>query len=112
MFNSRCLLYTSIPAFARGDMPTKMSWDWSTAGKRDAKGKPLVVTNDDAVSYTHLDVYKRQDVEGAQLHGAQYSHIVVNLRRDPHGTVGRHDPGRAGGADADGTCLLYTSRCV
>jgi thiosulfate reductase cytochrome b subunit len=36
-----------IPAFARGDMPTKMSWDWSTAGKRDAKGKPLVVTNDD-----------------------------------------------------------------
>lgn len=36
-----------IPAFARGDMPTKMSWDWSTAGKRDAKGKPLVITNDD-----------------------------------------------------------------
>ena len=36
-----------IPAFARGDMPTKMSWDWSTAGKRNANGKPLVVTNDD-----------------------------------------------------------------
>jgi hypothetical protein len=43
------------------------------------------------------------DVEGAQLHGAQDRHIMVNLRRDPHGTVGRHDPGRAGGADADGT---------
>ncbi len=36
-----------IPAFARGDVPTKMSWDWSTAGKRDANGKPLVITNDD-----------------------------------------------------------------
>lgn len=36
-----------IPAFARGDIPTKMSWDWSTAGKRDKNGKPLVITNDD-----------------------------------------------------------------
>lgn len=36
-----------IPAFARGGVPTKMSWDWSTAGKRDEKGKPLVITNDD-----------------------------------------------------------------
>lgn len=36
-----------IPSFARGDVPTKMSWDWSTAGKRDEKGKPLVVKNED-----------------------------------------------------------------
>jgi octaheme c-type cytochrome (tetrathionate reductase family) len=36
-----------IPKFARGEVPTKMSWDWSTAGKRDEKGKPLVITNDD-----------------------------------------------------------------
>ncbi len=44
-----------IPAFARGDMPTKMSWDWSTAGKRDAKGKPLVITNDDGhVTYNGI----------------------------------------------------------
>lgn len=42
-----------IPAFARGDVPTKMAWDWSTAGKRDAKGKPLVVTDDDSyVTYS------------------------------------------------------------
>jgi octaheme c-type cytochrome (tetrathionate reductase family) len=32
-----------IPEFARGDVPTKMHWDWSTAGKRDKNGKPLVV---------------------------------------------------------------------
>jgi len=36
-----------IPAFARGDIPTKMEWDWSTAGKRDQDGKPLVVKNDE-----------------------------------------------------------------
>jgi octaheme c-type cytochrome (tetrathionate reductase family) len=28
-----------IPAFARGGNPTKMSWDWSTAGKLDKDGK-------------------------------------------------------------------------
>ena len=35
-----------IPAFARGGVPTKMSWDWSTAGERDAEGKQ--VTRKDA----------------------------------------------------------------
>ncbi len=31
-----------IPTIARGGVATKLSWDWSTAGKLDAKGKPLV----------------------------------------------------------------------
>ncbi len=31
-----------IPKFARGGVPTKMSWDWSTAGKRGPDGKPFV----------------------------------------------------------------------
>jgi octaheme c-type cytochrome (tetrathionate reductase family) len=34
-----------IRAFARGGVPTKMVWDWSTAGKRGPDGKPLVVKN-------------------------------------------------------------------
>jgi len=29
-----------IPHFARGDYASKMWWDWSTAGKMDANGKP------------------------------------------------------------------------
>lgn len=37
-----------IPAFARGDVPTRMVWDWSTAGKRDADGEPLEITDDDS----------------------------------------------------------------
>lgn len=31
-----------IPAFARGGIATKMSWDWSTAGQRDANGQHIV----------------------------------------------------------------------
>lgn len=30
-----------IPSFARGGIPTKMNWDWSTAGQRDADGKHI-----------------------------------------------------------------------
>ena len=36
-----------IPEFARGGIPTKMKWDWSTAGKRGADGKPVVVKDDE-----------------------------------------------------------------
>ena len=35
-----------IPAFARGGVATKTLWDWSTAGKRDANGKPLFIKDD------------------------------------------------------------------
>jgi octaheme c-type cytochrome (tetrathionate reductase family) len=31
-----------IPAYARGGVPTKLSWDWSTAGRLTADGKPIV----------------------------------------------------------------------
>ncbi len=31
-----------IPTFARGGVATKMSWDWSTAGKMGPDGKPLI----------------------------------------------------------------------
>jgi octaheme c-type cytochrome (tetrathionate reductase family) len=35
-----------IPTFARGGVPTKMEWDWSTAGRRGPDGKPLVKRDD------------------------------------------------------------------
>ena len=31
-----------IPAFARGGLPTKTFWDWSTAGRLDGDGKPII----------------------------------------------------------------------
>jgi octaheme c-type cytochrome (tetrathionate reductase family) len=36
-----------IPTIARGGVATKLSWDWSTAGKIDAEGKPLVEKGED-----------------------------------------------------------------
>lgn len=35
-----------IPTIARGGVATKMTWDWSTAGKLTADGKPLVKKDD------------------------------------------------------------------
>jgi octaheme c-type cytochrome (tetrathionate reductase family) len=35
-----------IPAFARGGVPTKMVWDWSTAGKLDKDGKQFSVKDE------------------------------------------------------------------
>lgn len=32
-----------IPAYARGNQYTKMTWDWSTLGKMDEKGEPIQV---------------------------------------------------------------------
>lgn len=32
-----------IPEYARGPLPTKMTWDWSTAGRLDEQGKRLQV---------------------------------------------------------------------
>ncbi len=34
-----------IPEFARGNIPTKMTWDWSTAGRLDENGKRLKIRN-------------------------------------------------------------------
>ncbi len=35
-----------IPEFARGGVPTKMAWDWSTAGKLTPEGKPFQTKDD------------------------------------------------------------------
>ena len=35
-----------VPEFARGGIATKMLWDWSTAGRKDAAGKPVFTKND------------------------------------------------------------------
>ncbi len=41
-----------IPAFARGQA-TKMWWDWSDAGQKDADGRPKVVKGDDGKPVYH-----------------------------------------------------------
>ena len=40
-----------IPRIARGGVATRMTWDWSTAGKLDVKGEPLVEKVDGKLIY-------------------------------------------------------------
>jgi octaheme c-type cytochrome (tetrathionate reductase family) len=41
-----------IPEYARGGRKTKMWWDWSTAGRKDADGKPIIQKDEEG-----YDVY-------------------------------------------------------
>ena len=42
-----------IPMFAKGGVATKMEWDWSTAGKRARRGRPITTKDDnDRVIYS------------------------------------------------------------
>ena len=50
----------------------------------------------DAVSYTHLDVYKRQQEDGSLLISGPNSNVMCNDSN----------------MYAINSCLLYTSRCV
>ncbi len=49
-----------VPEFARGGRKTKMWWDWSTAGRKDQHGKPLVIKDSDG--YATYD-FKKGDFE-------------------------------------------------
>ena len=44
----------------RTDKPMVMIYKGEEMFAKDRKGKTVIVTGKDAVSYTHLDVYKRQ----------------------------------------------------
>ena len=71
-----------IPTFARGGVPTKMSWDWSTAGQRDASGKPIV----------------KRDANGYEIYNAGKGDFVLAENVVPayawfNGTVRHQTPG-------------------
>ena len=71
------------------------------------------------VSYTHLDVYKRQSLNYQDLY-ASVSGVGFDQSEDndggQHGHITSGDISQSGGAFAGfagiQTCLLYTSRCV
>ena len=62
----------------------------------------LVITKAilEPVSYTHLDVYKRQELQVNGESGSRPYAIVIPIKKDAEWW----------GLDQD--CLLYTSRCV
>ena len=62
------------------------------------------------VSYTHLDVYKRQELDGVKYYndsiGTSPASTIAGLNAFDENIILL-----AGGSDK-GFCLLYTSRCV
>ena len=75
-----------------------------TFATNSACGVPMA-RSASAVSYTHLDVYKRQGmgyqiVDGPEVEEAAYNFTRLNIE-EGHPSRDRSD-----------TCLLYTSRCV
>ena len=60
----------------------------------------------DAVSYTHLDVYKRQMLAS----GSVVNPTIYNA--DTRGSFGLNITLQMGDKVTINTCLLYTSRCV
>ena len=74
-----------------------------------------------SVSYTHLDVYKRQPRACAKSDAQRARRTPRADRQGPHGKRGRAGlwqeshrahPGGAGVWQQGYFCLLYTSRCV
>ena len=71
------------------------------------------------VSYTHLDVYKRQGVDSMlaaaecvtdlHIHQEPRAAIAAGRPRDECAAITGHSRGKSSGC---WSCLLYTSRCV
>jgi len=93
-----------IPEFARGGVPTKMGWDWSTAGKLTPEGKPFQLKDDRG--HVIYDSKKGDFVLGENVQpdylwfNGQVSYTQPDTRIDPatrvaintfHGTPGASD---------------------
>ncbi|ACL02789.1 OhcA (octaheme, c-type cytochrome) [Desulfatibacillum aliphaticivorans] len=74
-----------IPEFAR-EHSTKMSWDWSTAGKKNAKGKPLVIEKDGRHSYNGMKgdfVWKKNVVPEYKWFNGKLTYLTLTDKIDP-----------------------------
>ena len=66
-----------IPEYARGGKPTKIWWDWSTAGKKKPDGKPIKVKNKQGqVTY----VTKKGDFEWGENLEPEYAWLSGKIR--------------------------------
>ena len=97
-----------IPAFARGGVPTKMVWDWSTAGTMDAAGKPFV--KKDARGHVVFDSKKGDFTLGENVvpdylwFDGRVDYTLVADRIDPSATVPIN---RFGGSPRDPAARIW-----
>jgi octaheme c-type cytochrome (tetrathionate reductase family) len=96
-----------IPQYARGGKATKMSWDWSTAGKLK-DGKPIVIKDSagrDAYDSKKGDFTYEADVipEYKWLNGT----VKYTLLGDPVNTAGVTKINEYGGSPDDGKSRIW-----
>ncbi|MBT3206436.1 MAG: tetrathionate reductase family octaheme c-type cytochrome [Gammaproteobacteria bacterium] len=66
-----------LPTYARGGVPSKMWWDWTTAGKKDADGKHIKMKNEKGyVTY----VTKKGNFEWAENVEPEYAWLSGDVR--------------------------------
>jgi octaheme c-type cytochrome (tetrathionate reductase family) len=98
-----------IPAYARGGVATKMTWDWSVAGERDAQGKHVVRKDDKGrVVYESrkgaFTLGENVRPEYAWFNGeVTYTLLTDKVVKGEHPT----QINRLGGSAADGKSLIW-----
>ncbi len=103
-----------VPEIARGGVATKMSWDWSTAGKRDAEGKHI--TKKDAKGHIIYESRKGDFVLGEKVK-PEYrwfnGHVTYTLLGDKvdksKEPVGIN---KIGGSPDDGKSLIWPMKVM
>lgn len=102
-----------IPEFAKGGVATKTSWDWSTAGRMDENGKPIVESNFTQSDGQHLHTYmsKKGDFEWAEnvephyaWFNGQVEYTTADRTIDPSQTV---EINHIGGQADDGKSRIW-----
>ncbi|MDO9596299.1 MAG: tetrathionate reductase family octaheme c-type cytochrome [Azoarcus sp.] len=103
-----------IPEFARGGVPTKMVWDWSTAGERDAEGKQ-VVRKDEKGKITYEsrkgDFINATNVKPEyRWFNGEITYTLVDDKIDPtHQPIGIN---RINGSASDGKSLIWPMKIM
>jgi octaheme c-type cytochrome (tetrathionate reductase family) len=96
-----------IPVYARGQS-TKVWWDWSQAGKRDANGKPVVIKGADGKQIYNGKKgafrWERDLTPEFFWYDGSMSHVAVEDEIDPSGEVWLQKPN---GARGDGKSKLF-----
>jgi len=98
-----------IPQFARGNIATKMTWDWSTAGKLTADGKPFVIKD----SSGHHESYNSKKGNFTYESEVIPEYIWINgkvkytLLGDPVNTTGVTQINRYDGSPTDGKSRIW-----
>jgi len=96
-----------IPVYARGQS-TKVWWDWSQAGKRDASGKPIVVEGPDGKSSYDGKKgafrWERDLVPELYWYDGTMSYVAIEDEIDPSGEVWLQKPN---GSQDDPASKLY-----